>query len=1753
MQPEQTEDARPGARDFALVLAVVEAPSDRVDPIHLRANAFVNWLTASHGGGVPHEHLHALITPQTDVRPISLHALLNELVPDLNGRNQDSPPVGRRCYLYLSGPAVDLKDDVRLAMRTAGTSRWLVLDASFQKYTAYLRSSGLFEEVVAIADVVMPSINVQSDQVPLFPFGRPAASASQCPTFSALRTTRISPEWVTDSATFATDDLGFTGAVVDALNGAAKDHNGVVSAASLMEYANARLAEETSNGLLPVYDVTSDMPPLVVPHPWPGAEKDAARERMISEVEQQFSEPPLGFFDLRQIYLTCVPPGASVISEDTLTDMIRKLGEMEPRTTEGIPLLIEFVLRIAHKRGSEDLAKWVEAWSRREGYVQQWVYLNQQLQEASARNSVRSQVATLTITLSPTPITLGGTSQGSAVAKDSHLNVLRNQPIEWFSTNDSVATVNSNGLVTAVAPGTTEIRASSGTQFGFKTLRVNDAGTDVPLIKIPHNPSIIRQYWMLSPDDSANILKINLSKIAKRATVGARLNAGDFVFLRGTSTTHIVGASQVVDAYRPVANASVPTAGPLQYDFALPLRFETPIEIPTEWFGTQQVAELDDKQNVTMAADGARAVAASCAAGNPSQAARLAEWFDTSVSGLMADFCFTLILRGSHADRERLFPLIFPLLEEQALADAVRLALSLEDSAKREAVLRSLVSSLLRSARAYEGLWSALRADKSASVRALVNGAGKSGDALPSELSFGASLVFATASRPITDWLKEASEVLNGWCIRRFCSYATGTDTETLVRCMNQSACIVLVWSKEVSQSSMWPQLLDEALRIERQRANEATALSYNAPQGEAAKTIVTLILDSAADLPASLASRRCIDATNVPDAPGEPTDRVVGQLVSAILESVELLDEAQRSSQPADSQRAQAPSDGSSLAIAPLDAVARITLESGDLLSTTVDVIVNAVGSDAIFSGEIGLQLTSRLGDQLLTDLKDHKAMATGETIVSETYGKIPAKNVIHVCMETAPNEHTTESVVTAVMSALRVAEKQLHLTSIAFPAVGSGSASLHPADVAPVILPAIVNYLSAGSQLTSVKFVFNNAETRSVYESAFAALRASLLDPPTAEATPAPTVAAIQWYISTKPPVAGTVLVGSNTVIELQFSRTASANSVPLLVPASAFELTVYVDATSAFYLGDNTPRAITVDRGNIKLSTLRLELTALSSGSHQARIAINARGGQSAGSEAIVTCTIDVEPPEVLANIPELVDGRTIPAPEPDVLLYVATEETAAGEQLRLHLTCASLRILRYKFDELLPLTRADVVAIRRGASEVADGVESSSPADARAALHAFGAMLYDLLVPAGHKLRSMMYNLLNVRGRTGYPPTWLVISDETASLPWEMLCVHGLNENGKPWYDEFLAARASLAHWIGRRGFDMTNEAPVGPLGVVHYGQEIESLPRWHDALGADLASETNRSLGLDVLKRGSPFFGVHLLRFSKPDEDGGIAVATEVAAPVNTSSSALVGERRLDFTSRRPIVTMSFVDAALDRGAQTANRYSNIEQAWIVPFLLARVSAVVGPRWTTSPASDRLFFRAFYDAVRSDRPLGHAVWEARQQLRLARPDRADWLAYTYFGHPECEPYPVETAEGFTLFEPIGNVPNEQFVAGETYDFRASFRGELPSWYTGRRRARTSRIRGEGVSVLVAPLSGDQPQKFDLLPASDATEDDDFYRIVKLTIPDDLEPFKVFVQFTRGQDVLRQTVITLDVTHDDPRVAAGMNTTNTVVDG
>ena len=92
-------------------------------------------------------------------------------------------------------------------------------------------------------------------------------------------------------------------------------------------------------------------------------------------------------------------------------------------------------------------------------------------------NTVTVSPATASLVLGTNP-----TQQLTAVTKDANGTVLTGRLVTWSSSNTTAATVDANGLVTAVGVGGTTITATSETKTGTSSITVTGSGTTATLL-----------------------------------------------------------------------------------------------------------------------------------------------------------------------------------------------------------------------------------------------------------------------------------------------------------------------------------------------------------------------------------------------------------------------------------------------------------------------------------------------------------------------------------------------------------------------------------------------------------------------------------------------------------------------------------------------------------------------------------------------------------------------------------------------------------------------------------------------------------------------------------------------------------------------------------------------------------------------------------------------------------------------------------------------------------------------------------------------------------------------------------------------------------------------------------------------------------------------------------------------------------------------------------------------------------------------
>ncbi len=148
-----------------------------------------------------------------------------------------------------------------------------------------------------------------------------------------------------------------------------------------------------------------------------------------------------------------------------------------------------------------------------------------------------------------------------------------------------------------------------------------------------------------------------------------------------------------------------------------------------------------------------------------------------------------------------------------------------------------------------------------------------------------------------------------------------------------------------------------------------------------------------------------------------------------------------------------------------------KIVLEQGDLTDADVDAIVNAANNDLQLGGGVAGAIQRKGGPEIQAECDRIGPIAIGEAAVT-TGGKLKARFVIHAASMELGGRTAAESLRASTRNSLRrAAEKSV--TSIAFPAVGTGIAGFPMRGCAEIMLDEVANHLQGKTSLQQVRFV--------------------------------------------------------------------------------------------------------------------------------------------------------------------------------------------------------------------------------------------------------------------------------------------------------------------------------------------------------------------------------------------------------------------------------------------------------------------------------------------------------------------------------------------------------------------------------------------------------------------------------------------------------------------------------------------------------
>jgi O-acetyl-ADP-ribose deacetylase (regulator of RNase III) len=160
-----------------------------------------------------------------------------------------------------------------------------------------------------------------------------------------------------------------------------------------------------------------------------------------------------------------------------------------------------------------------------------------------------------------------------------------------------------------------------------------------------------------------------------------------------------------------------------------------------------------------------------------------------------------------------------------------------------------------------------------------------------------------------------------------------------------------------------------------------------------------------------------------------------------------------------------------------------------GDITQVDTDAIVNAANTELWMGSGVAGAIKRAGGEHIEREAMAQGPISLGEAVATSA-GRLPMRAIIHAAamgyVEGRMVGPTAESIRNATLAALDVADR-LGITSIAFPALGTGVGGFDLAKTAEVMVETVTSYISRpDTHLRIVLFVLRNELARQTFEEA-------------------------------------------------------------------------------------------------------------------------------------------------------------------------------------------------------------------------------------------------------------------------------------------------------------------------------------------------------------------------------------------------------------------------------------------------------------------------------------------------------------------------------------------------------------------------------------------------------------------------------------------------------------------------------------------
>lgn len=158
------------------------------------------------------------------------------------------------------------------------------------------------------------------------------------------------------------------------------------------------------------------------------------------------------------------------------------------------------------------------------------------------------------------------------------------------------------------------------------------------------------------------------------------------------------------------------------------------------------------------------------------------------------------------------------------------------------------------------------------------------------------------------------------------------------------------------------------------------------------------------------------------------------------------------------------------------------VVVERGDITDAEVDAVVNAANAELWMGAGVAGALKRKGGVVIEEDALRQGPIEIGEAVLTVA-GNLAATHVIHAVTMSKDLKTDPEKIAAATRATLAIAEKH-KLSSLAFPALGSGVGGVAPALCADAMLSAVVDHVKRGaSSLEKVLFVLYEDQAQKAF----------------------------------------------------------------------------------------------------------------------------------------------------------------------------------------------------------------------------------------------------------------------------------------------------------------------------------------------------------------------------------------------------------------------------------------------------------------------------------------------------------------------------------------------------------------------------------------------------------------------------------------------------------------------------------------------